>query len=117
MAVVGALLAQPLLAIAGCESKASDQDCPPCPMAEQHRSDVQLQSQPSSLSCCQVSPSNRAPASPGAKDRESPSGFTTAPVATAKAPRPAPAHAPATPFFIPHPSHSPLHTLNCVFLI
>ena len=118
LALAGVLLAQPLLANAACKSRAAEKDCPPvCPMSEEQRDSARLQSQPNYLSCCQISPSDRAPASPGAKDRESPTTSTLAPSAPAKVHQSAQTHAPAALFSIPHASHSPLHTLHCVFLI
>ncbi len=118
LAVLAVLLAQPLLANAACKSRAAEKDCPPvCPMGEEHRSSAQLQRQANDLSCCQISPARRAPASPGAKDRESPSSISLAPSAPGKVQARDEAHSPAAPFSIPHASHSPLHTLYCVFLI
>ncbi|HSC78093.1 MAG TPA: hypothetical protein VLB32_05980 [Candidatus Acidoferrales bacterium] len=118
LAVVAVLLAQPLLANAACKSPSADKDCPPvCPMGEEHRSSALVQRQTNDLSCCQISPTGRAPASPGAKDRESPSSTSPGPSAPAKLQARSEAHSPAVPFSIPHASHSPLHTLYCVFLI
>jgi hypothetical protein len=118
LAVVAVLWVQPLLANAACKLPSADKDCPPvCPMGEEHRSSAQLQRQANDLSCCQISPTGRAPASPGAKDRESPSSTSPAPSASGKVPARGEAHSPAAPFSIPHASHSPLHTLYCVFLI
>ncbi len=116
--MVAVLFAQPLLANAACKSRAAEKDCPPvCPMGDEHRSSAQLQRLPNDLSCCQISPSSRVPASPGAKDRESPNSTTLALSAPAKVQECPQAHAPAALFSIPHASHSPLHTLHCVFLI
>ncbi len=118
LALVAVLLAQPLLANAACKSRAAEKDCPPvCPMGDEHRSSALLQRLANDLSCCQISPARRAPATPGAKDRESPITSVLVPSAPAKVHQSDPTHAPAAPFSIPHASHSPLHTLHCVFLI